>query len=91
MKIIASPMARLAVFEPSGQIVRHRYLTAEGVYDAKVKAVIAPYFEVPEKCPPGVSDYYAKALTTGDGVLCDDKGKALPPPAPPKPSAKGKE
>jgi hypothetical protein len=91
MKIIASPTARVAVFEPSGPIVPHRYLTAAGVYDAKIKAVIAPCLDVPEKCVPAVADYYASALSTGDAVPCDEKGKALPPPTPPKPAAKAEK
>lgn len=84
MKIVASPTARLAVFEPTGQIIRHRYLTAEGLFDARIGAVIAPCVDVPEGCAPRIADYYSQALLTGDAVHFTDPAKATKPAPRPK-------
>lgn len=64
MKIVAAPGARLAVFD-GGRILRHRYITDLGVFDAKIKAIIAPTAEVEE------NDYYRKALANGSAVRAE--------------------
>jgi len=71
MKIVAAQGARLAVFLDN-RIVRHRIVTAEGLYDAKIKAIIAPYFDAPD------TDYYRKALANRDAVVVTDEPKAAP-------------
>jgi hypothetical protein len=71
MKIKAAPGARLAVFI-EGRIVRHRIVTEQGLYDAKIKAIIAPYFDAPD------TDYYRKAIANGDAVVVTDEPKPAP-------------
>lgn len=71
MKIKAAPGARLAVFLEH-RIVRHRVVTELGLYDAKIKAIIAPYFEAPD------TDYYRKAVANGDAIVVTDEPKAAP-------------
>jgi hypothetical protein len=72
MKIVAAPGARLAVFVGPGRLIRHRVITEQGLYDAKMKEIVAPFCEVPE------TDYYRKAVANGTAIVVTDKPPAAP-------------